>query len=1174
RDFPNKPDNDLFVQCRLNLKLPPSVADLIPPSTLISTVPVTHESSPHWRTTLAYFLSANLLRRLRSQRATVRLDVCSLDSQGRHETVGSVSLELCEARVVVMRDGKRELREVVKFVVDKGNWSPLVVPGASKDNKNAGGEASNGRTSRASNVSTSTTTTGGVTPTTGRRRPEIKAGVFVVDMPRIGGEVQYNGDSIAASTPPQTPLSARFDRGGLGVRAVGGLNAVPRDLGLALSPGNVGDLFTVTSEGGPSSNDGEGVREEEDEEAEEEKEKAKERDKEKERERRRRVKEKERDKGLRIEVPSPPPLRTSPSLTKQPAPPLLHPSKTDDRLLSTPTTTEFSALPRTQSRSPPASASFPILASIPVPRMQSRSPPASASASFPILAPIPVPLTQSRSPPASASASASASLPIFAPVPVPCTRTPTLHPPAYHQIGPGTSRFTFYFSVTHADHLGGLVSRASPAHYNLHHRPPQLVYHFAYHFLGTRVSTSQARSLSRASFGPGARHLLARDPDEQKTCFHIRGDLDDVRGWLDDQSKLFVYLVARTAVTDPSTPRDPTTPTIPAADDDETVIGMAEIPLRGLYYADTRDNESSNAGNTSFEKVVTERGFPVYNIHRELSVSPRKEIARVGVRVGLVSGWWTEEEVVEAGLSAGIGNGNGNGRESVRRGIRFDDVSPTSPGANASGKERDEDGMRSARRMIVGPEGVSPKFPAEGRGNAAGEATVERGTSGANGGSDTGKYGHPAPKQRMDENNYDKKLPTFRSSPYIQPPPPSARKDRSSKSPVPDHQQQNQTPIVAPAPIPATLRRNPSFTHARSSSVPMPLKVTVAQPSPGPATATGDIFPRNNNPSDRTRISRPDASLPTKFDSPLTASPSLGSARKQANRASSPLPSSHTPASAPASIAAAAAAAGLTPRTRSDEDGYRIETDSRRNERHRSNPIPNPNTGATPTRSRDNSRADIDAADRTETDSRRNERHRSNPIPNPNSGATLAWSHDNSRADIDAADRIETDSRRNERHRSNPIPNPNSGATPARSRDNSRADIDAADIDAEIAREDEEPLDTETLALMYLEALDLVRDHARRWDRVREFVTREVDKVAGEREKLKEWRNVVEGSASGGEGSEPAKREVKETRESLSESTKGLRIRDARESLSESAKGLRIREGDLRSGGVAAGGWA
>lgn len=172
RHFPDNPDHDVFIQSRLNLVLPSVVDDLIPPATLINSVPVSTTSRPAWRTTLAYFVSAKLLRRLRKQGAQVRLDVATLSLDSRHEVMGSVSLDVKDAKMVLMKDGKRELREVEAYVVDKGNWLPLSPP--------------------SSNKSSLLSTT-----------PEIKAGLFVLDMP------QAVSDLAARSS---TPVPATFTK--------------------------------------------------------------------------------------------------------------------------------------------------------------------------------------------------------------------------------------------------------------------------------------------------------------------------------------------------------------------------------------------------------------------------------------------------------------------------------------------------------------------------------------------------------------------------------------------------------------------------------------------------------------------------------------------------------------------------------------------------------------------------------------------------------------------------------------------------------------------------------------------------------------------------------------------------------------------------------------------------
>lgn len=147
--------------------------DLIPPATLINSVPVSTTSRPAWRTTLAYFVSAKLLRRLRKQGAQVRLDVATLSLDSRHEVMGSVSLDVKDAKMVLMKDGKRELREVEAYVVDKGNWLPL-------------SPLSGNKSSMPSQI------------------PEIKAGLFVLDMPQAVSDL-----AARSSTPVPTTFTKR-----------------------------------------------------------------------------------------------------------------------------------------------------------------------------------------------------------------------------------------------------------------------------------------------------------------------------------------------------------------------------------------------------------------------------------------------------------------------------------------------------------------------------------------------------------------------------------------------------------------------------------------------------------------------------------------------------------------------------------------------------------------------------------------------------------------------------------------------------------------------------------------------------------------------------------------------------------------------------------------------------
>ncbi|KAI8344837.1 hypothetical protein BC941DRAFT_508341 [Chlamydoabsidia padenii] len=161
--FPSLRDHEIFIHSRLALHLPNTVGDLIPPPTIISARPTQLVSHPQWRTTLVYFLSAKLLRRLRRRQALVTLQITAMSEQCDTLDLGAATLRVDEAKMIKMtqQDQKPPLATLKNFVVDKGEWKPI-----------RGGKA------------------------------QIKAGLFIVDMPPPAGERQKQ-----VATPLRHPIS-------------------------------------------------------------------------------------------------------------------------------------------------------------------------------------------------------------------------------------------------------------------------------------------------------------------------------------------------------------------------------------------------------------------------------------------------------------------------------------------------------------------------------------------------------------------------------------------------------------------------------------------------------------------------------------------------------------------------------------------------------------------------------------------------------------------------------------------------------------------------------------------------------------------------------------------------------------------------------------------------------
>lgn len=138
---------------------------MIPPSTLISTKPTILSDKPQWRTTLVYYISRQILHRLRKRQAQITLEVSSLTEQGSRDTIGSIVLQMDEAKMVLMRNGSRDISQVQQFVVDKGDWLSI--------SENS--------------------------------RSKIKAGIFIVEMPS-----NTNATFKEVGTPLQIPVKTSF----------------------------------------------------------------------------------------------------------------------------------------------------------------------------------------------------------------------------------------------------------------------------------------------------------------------------------------------------------------------------------------------------------------------------------------------------------------------------------------------------------------------------------------------------------------------------------------------------------------------------------------------------------------------------------------------------------------------------------------------------------------------------------------------------------------------------------------------------------------------------------------------------------------------------------------------------------------------------------------------------
>lgn len=67
--------NDFFIECDIDLKLPSSISDLLPPDTVLKSQPLKYSKDLAWSTTLTYYLSSKLFKYLVKQNAKLRLKI-------------------------------------------------------------------------------------------------------------------------------------------------------------------------------------------------------------------------------------------------------------------------------------------------------------------------------------------------------------------------------------------------------------------------------------------------------------------------------------------------------------------------------------------------------------------------------------------------------------------------------------------------------------------------------------------------------------------------------------------------------------------------------------------------------------------------------------------------------------------------------------------------------------------------------------------------------------------------------------------------------------------------------------------------------------------------------------------------------------------------------------------
>ncbi|EPB84774.1 hypothetical protein HMPREF1544_08496 [Mucor circinelloides 1006PhL] len=149
------------VETELDLKLPPSINDLIPQNTIISTPATKSDKSGNctFNQSLVYYVSWKQLQRLRKLDATTTLHVYE------NKQLFDLTFSISEAKEVVHQSGHK-LDQIYKFVSDKGAWCSI---------QNA------------------------------TENQQLKAGLFYVQMPDNNNAISVTTPSIQLRSPPPTP---------------------------------------------------------------------------------------------------------------------------------------------------------------------------------------------------------------------------------------------------------------------------------------------------------------------------------------------------------------------------------------------------------------------------------------------------------------------------------------------------------------------------------------------------------------------------------------------------------------------------------------------------------------------------------------------------------------------------------------------------------------------------------------------------------------------------------------------------------------------------------------------------------------------------------------------------------------------------------------------------------
>ncbi|KAI7899896.1 uncharacterized protein BX663DRAFT_519856 [Cokeromyces recurvatus] len=125
QEFKAEEDKDFCVRSQLNLILPSQLQDLIPPNTRLSTKPTTLHESFRIRTTLVYFVSSQLLKRLKKTQSSIILEFVSISVTSAENQLGTIEFKMEDAKMVRILEENSDIKTIENFVIDKGQWLPV-----------------------------------------------------------------------------------------------------------------------------------------------------------------------------------------------------------------------------------------------------------------------------------------------------------------------------------------------------------------------------------------------------------------------------------------------------------------------------------------------------------------------------------------------------------------------------------------------------------------------------------------------------------------------------------------------------------------------------------------------------------------------------------------------------------------------------------------------------------------------------------------------------------------------------------------------------------------------------------------------------------------------------------------------------------------------------------------